>query len=145
GSVMLLAMFRWKTLGSCIHVDVTLTRTTDSILCYVKNCIDIVTVDECIQVYPNQKPWMNGDVRWLLKERTTAFSVAQANLERGIRQAKLDHRRRIEDHLDSNNNRQVWQGVQHLTNYRINIGAAEDNASVAEEPLSCGPQQFHPH
>ncbi|RXN38010.1 RNA-directed DNA polymerase from mobile element jockey-like protein [Labeo rohita] len=47
--------------------------------------------------------------------------------------AKLDYRRRIEDHLVSNNNRQVWQGVQHLTNYRINIGAAEGNTSLAEE------------
>ncbi len=114
---------------------------TDSVLCCIKNCIDIVTVDKCIQVYPNQKPWMNRDVRWLLKERNTAlrcgdralYGVARANLKRGIREAKLDYRRRIEDHLDSNTSRQVWQGVQHLTNYRTNLGTAEGNASLAEE------------
>ena len=49
--------------------------------------------------------------------------VTQANLRR----------RRIEDHLDSNNSRQVWQGVQNLTNYRNSLGAAEGDTSLAEE------------
>ena len=35
---------------------------TDSVLCYIKNCIDTVTVDKHIRVYPNQKPWMNQKV-----------------------------------------------------------------------------------
>ena len=34
---------------------------TDSVLCYIKNCIDIVTLDKRIQVYPNKKPWMTSD------------------------------------------------------------------------------------
>ncbi|KAK3534494.1 hypothetical protein QTP86_016310, partial [Hemibagrus guttatus] len=42
-------------------------------------------------------------------------------------------RRRIEDHLNSNNSRQVWQGVRHLTNYRANLGAADGDAMLAEE------------
>jgi len=77
----------------------------------------------------------------LLKERNIDFrsvdrslyTAAQANLRRGIREAKSDYRRRIEDHLGSNNSRQVWQGVQHLTNYRTNVGAAEGDTSFAEE------------
>ncbi|KAK3515915.1 hypothetical protein QTP86_020657 [Hemibagrus guttatus] len=88
---------------------------TDSVLCYIKNCIDTVTVDKRIRVYPNQKPWMNREVQQLLRERNTAF------------------RRRIEDHLNSNNSRQVWQGVRHLTNYRANLGAADGDATLAEK------------
>ncbi|KAK3507142.1 hypothetical protein QTP70_008626 [Hemibagrus guttatus] len=114
---------------------------TDSVLCYIKNCIDIVTVDKCILVYSNQKTWMTREVKRLLRERNTAFrsgnrahySTAQANLKRGIREAKLDYKRRIENHLDSNNSRQVWQGVQHLINFRTNPGAAEDDATLAEK------------
>ncbi|KAK3541571.1 hypothetical protein QTP86_031647, partial [Hemibagrus guttatus] len=114
---------------------------TDSVLCYIKNCIDTVTVDKRIRVYPNQKPWMNREVQRLLKERNNAFrsgnrtlySTAQANLNIGIRKAKSDYRRRIEDHLNSNNSRQVWQGVRHLTNYRANLGAADGDATLAEE------------
>lgn len=40
---------------------------TDSVLCYIKTCTDIVTVDKIIQVYPNQKPWMTTEVQELLK------------------------------------------------------------------------------
>ena len=116
---------------------------TDSVLCYIKHCTDTVTVDKRIRLYPNQKPWMTREVLRLLEERNTAlslrsedealYSTARANLRRGIREAQLDYKRRIEDHLDSNNSREVWQGVQHLTNYRTTIGAAEGDASLAEE------------
>ena len=44
----------------------------DSVLCYIKNCVDTVTVDKCIQVYP-EKPWMTWGVQRLLKERNTTF------------------------------------------------------------------------
>ncbi|KAK3506578.1 hypothetical protein QTP70_009898 [Hemibagrus guttatus] len=114
---------------------------TDSVLCYIKNCIDTVTVDKCIWVYYNKKTWMTREVKRLLRERNTTFrsgnrahySKARANLKRGIREAKLDYRRRIENHLDSNNSRQVWQGVQHLINFRTNPGAAEGDATLAEK------------
>ncbi|KAK3539750.1 hypothetical protein QTP70_013188 [Hemibagrus guttatus] len=97
------------------------------------------SVDKCIRVYSNQKLWMTREVKQLLRERNTAFrsgnhahySTARANLKRGIRQAKLDYRRRIEDHLDSNNNRQVWQGVQ--SHQFQDPGAAEGDATLAEK------------
>lgn len=44
----------------------------------------------------------------------------------------MDYRRRIEKHLESNNSRQVWQGVQHLTSYWTNLGAAEGDLALAE-------------
>uniref|UniRef100_UPI000D2F6973 putative ferric-chelate reductase 1 n=1 Tax=Maylandia zebra TaxID=106582 RepID=UPI000D2F6973 len=33
----------------------------------------------------------------------------------------------------SNTSRQVWQGIQHLTNYKINLGAADGDLELAEE------------
>ncbi len=121
------------------HQDLELF--TDSVLCYIKTCADTITVDKRIRIYPNQKPWMNRAVQQLLRERNTAFrsgdselySTARANLKRGIREAKADYRRRIEDHLDSNNSREVWQGIQHLTSYRTNPGAAVSDLTLAEE------------
>lgn len=122
-----------------VHQD--LEVFTDSVLCYIKYCINTVTVDKRIRVYPNQKPWMTREVQRLLKEGNTAsrsgdqalYCAAQADLKRGIKGAKSDYRRRIEEHLESNNGRQVWQGVQHLTNYRSTLGAAEGDALLAEE------------
>lgn len=50
--------------------------------------------------FPNQKPWMTRQVRMLLKAHNTAFrsgdrrlhSAAQANLKRGIKDAKTDYK-----------------------------------------------------
>lgn len=121
------------------HQD--LEMFTDCVLCYIKHCIDTVTAVKCIQAYSNQKPWITREVRQLLKERNIAFrsgnrdhcTTARSNLKRGIREAKGDYRRRIEDHLESNTSRQVWQGIQQLTNYKINLGAAEGDLALAEE------------
>lgn len=85
---------------------------------------------------------MTREVLQLLEERDNAlslrsedgalYSTARANLTRGIRESQLDYRRRIEDHVDSNNSREVCRGFQHLTNYRTTIRAAEGDASLAE-------------
>lgn len=61
------------------------------------------------------------------------YTAARSNLKRCIIEVKGGYRRRIEDHLESNNNRQVWQGIQHLTNYKPNLGAAEGDLAQAEE------------
>lgn len=57
------------------------------------------------------------------------YSAARANLKKGIKEAKTDYRRRIEDHLESNNS---WQ-VSHLTNLRNNLEAAEGDLALPEE------------
>ena len=87
---------------------------------------------------------MTREVKQLLKERNGAFkagdrvlySTAGANLKSGIRNAKEDFRRRIDDHLDSNNSRQAWMAVQHHTNYKPNIRAAELRAAALAEELN---------
>lgn len=84
---------------------------------------------------------MTKEVQQLLKKRNTDFksgnkalySVTRTNRKRGIRRAKREYRKKIEDHLDSNNTRKVCQGVQHLTNYRTSYNAAEGDVSIAEE------------
>ncbi len=85
---------------------------------------------------------MTKKVLHLLKERDTAFrsgdramySAARADLKRGIKEAKDVQRRRIEDSFQRNNPSQVWQGVQHMTNYRpSNHSATDGDPSLAEE------------
>ncbi len=112
------------------------------VLGYINHCTDTVTVDKYIWVYPNTKPWMTKKVLRLLRERDTAFrsgdralnSAASVDLKRGIREAKAAQRTRIEDCFQSNNPRQVWQGVQHMTNYRpSNLSATDGDTSLVEE------------
>ncbi|KAM3870182.1 zona pellucida sperm-binding protein 3-like [Diretmus argenteus] len=60
-------------------------------------------------------------------------SIARANLKKGIRKAKADYKSKIEDCLQSNNTRKVWQGIQHMTNFKPSKPMADGDASTAEE------------
>lgn len=48
-------------------------------------------------------------------------------------ESEESYRRWIEDHLSSNNTRQVWQGVQHINYKSSNLSAAEGNTSLAKK------------
>ena len=103
-----------------------LENHTTAVLDYIRFCMDNVTRIRCMRFYSKRKPWMTMEVQSLLKFRNNAFtsgdtalySAARANLRRGICEAKATYRMRIEDLLRSNDTRQVWQGVQHITSYR---------------------------
>lgn len=106
------------------HED--LHEYTDTVLSYIKICIDNVTVNKRIRVFSNQKPWMTSEVHKLLKARDWAFrlgdtalySTARTELKRGIRTAKRAYKEKIENYVSDNDPRRVWQGLQHLTNYQ---------------------------
>ena len=85
---------------------------------------------------------MTVEVRTLLKARDLAFKagdqdqyrMARANLRRGIKAAKVDYKRKVENHLADNNPRKVWQGLQHLTNYKgTPSDAVTADTSLVEE------------
>ncbi|KAI3362790.1 hypothetical protein L3Q82_001844 [Scortum barcoo] len=58
------------------HTD--LDQYASSVLDHISTTIDSVTTQKQITMYPNQKPWMNRDVRLLLKARNTAFRSGDA-------------------------------------------------------------------
>lgn len=118
---------------------------TEAVLAYIKYCMDNVTVNKIIRVFPNQKPWMTSQVYKLLKDRKAAFrsgdralySAARANLKRGIKDAKRDYKNKVEDHFTDGKPRQVWQGFQHLTNFRGSSCAAGNSSAPLAEELNC--------
>lgn len=118
---------------------------TQTILFYITSCIDNVTVEKRIRVYPNQKPWMTKEVHTLLRARDMAFksgdralyNTARADLKRGIRDAKRVYKRRIEEHFSDNNTRRVWQGVQQITNYKGSITTNSNTSASLAEELNC--------
>ncbi len=46
---------------------------SDTVTCFIRKCIDDVVPTKTIHIYPNQKPWINSDVRSALSARTSAF------------------------------------------------------------------------
>ena len=103
-----------------------------------------VTVDKRIRIFPNQKPWMTSQVGCSSRTATLPsgratqklYSAARANLKRGITKAKQDYKTKIEDHLSNHNPRQMWQGIQEITNFRGQNNTAVDSSDQLAEELN---------
>ncbi|KAI3374040.1 hypothetical protein L3Q82_022606, partial [Scortum barcoo] len=60
--------------------EVDLEDYTSAVLGYISKCTEDVTSTRTVTEYPNQKPWLNAEVRSLLKARDAAFSVLRERL-----------------------------------------------------------------
>lgn len=113
---------------------------TESVLFYIEN----VTAERRIRIFPNRKPWMTSEVQILIRARNSAFkmgdralySTARADLRRGIKQAKDSYKRKVEGHLIDNNPRQMWRGIQALTNYKGRPPPISSSSSTLAEELN---------
>ncbi|TWW68281.1 hypothetical protein D4764_19G0000790 [Takifugu flavidus] len=112
--------------ASCgLHADID--NLTSSVLDHITTTIDSNATTKQITTYPNQKPWMNKEVRLLLRVRNTAFrsgdaraySTARANLRRD-KKGKHTYKRKIEGHFSNSDPRHMWQGIQAIIDYKPN-------------------------
>lgn len=122
--------------------DNNINTYTSTVLFYIKCCVENVTNTTRIRVFPNNKPWMTRDVQLLLKERNLAFrtgdkelySASRSKLKRGIRDAKVAYKQRIERHFEDSNPRRAWQGIRHIINHKNSTTQSTDSsASLAVE------------
>ena len=123
------------------HTDIN--AYASSVLDFINTNINSVTTLKQITTFPNQKPWMNREVRLLLKARdiafrsgdTQAYSSSRADLKRGIKKAKHSYKLKIEEHFNNNSDpRRMWQGIQAITDYKpTNTSPQTGEASLPDE------------
>ncbi|XP_051533961.1 uncharacterized protein LOC127429144 [Myxocyprinus asiaticus] len=105
---------------------------TDTITCFIRKCIDDVVPTKTIQIYPNQKPWINSNVRAALNARTSAFNSRNAEenkqasyaLRKTIRAAKHQYRDKIEGQFNITDSRSMWHGINIITDFKGNKNSA---------------------
>ena len=104
--------------------------------------MDDVTVTRTISIRANQKPWLTGEVHRLLRARNAAFKAgeemglrtARANLSRGIRLAMRQYSRRIADRFnDTRNTRNLWRGMQTITEYKPSPQTCDSSTSLLNQ------------
>ncbi|KAK3514745.1 hypothetical protein QTP70_029693 [Hemibagrus guttatus] len=79
---------------------------------------NIIPTKHC-KIYPNDKPWINCEVRAMLCARSTAFvsgdigeyKKARYNLCKSIRKVKRDYSLRLEGYYTTADSRRMWQGL----------------------------------
>ncbi|KAI4889721.1 hypothetical protein NFI96_009933 [Prochilodus magdalenae] len=122
----------WEMFRSAATTDslVDINEYTTSVTGFIRKCVDDVTQTKQIPTLPNQKPWMNTDVRSLLKARDAAFKsgnseelkTARHNLKVGIRAAKHKYSSQTAAHFNTNSDpRRMWQGIQVITDYKSKV------------------------
>ncbi|KAI3361850.1 hypothetical protein L3Q82_002181 [Scortum barcoo] len=106
--------------------EVDLEEYTSAVLGYISKCTEDVTSTRTVTDYPNQKPWLNAEVRSLLKaSRDAAFRsgdrlalrAARRQLTAGVKRAKAAYAQRIQGHFTSNDPRSMWRGIKCITDY----------------------------
>ena len=103
-----------------------LDECTDVIMDYVKFCEDICVPTRVATFYPNQKPWFNKSIRnkHLAKEEAlrsndpSIIKAAKKDLKKSIALAKKDYKQHLQEHVETSNSRELWQGINKITNYK---------------------------
>ncbi len=117
---------------------------SDTVTCFIRKCIDDVVPTKTIRIYPNQKPWINSDVRSALSAQTSAFKSgntddrkqASYDLRRSIKAAKRTYKNKVEEHFNNNNPRSMWQGINNITGFKGNKPATVNIASSLPDELN---------
>ncbi len=80
---------------------------SDTVTCFIRKCIDDVVPTKTIRIYPNQKPWINSNVRSALSAadiclksgNTDDRKQASYDLRRSIKAAKRTYKNKVEEHF----------------------------------------------
>ncbi|KAI3376013.1 hypothetical protein L3Q82_016545, partial [Scortum barcoo] len=99
---------------SGVFKDTEINTYTDAVIGYIGKCIDDIVPRITVRTFPNQKPWVNGEICAKLKARTDAYNSGD-----------------LEEYRKS---RSMWAGLKTLTDYKKKISSAEVmSASLPDE------------
>ncbi len=106
-----------------------------------------------IRIYPNQKPWINSDVRAALSAWTSVFKSgnfddrkqASYDLRKSIKAAKRQYKNKVEEQFNTNNTRSMWQGINNITDFKGNKPATVNIAASLPDELNHFYARFEAH
>ncbi|XP_062863986.1 tyrosine-protein kinase receptor [Trichomycterus rosablanca] len=99
---------------------------THCITDYVNFCVENTVPTKTVRCFSNNKPWINPDIKALLKKKKRAFrsgdkdelKAVQRELRRKIREGKAGYRKKLEEELQQNNVSGVWKGLKTISGHK---------------------------
>jgi hypothetical protein len=64
---------------------------TTSVIGFINKCVDDVIPTVTVRTFPNQKPWITGNIRTELNARATAFKERDSNPEACKKSPPMNH------------------------------------------------------
>ena len=87
--------------------------------------VQILESLQTFTIYANNKPWFSKDIKNKLNVNNAFkhgdkehFKSAKYEAEKAKRRAKAQYRNIPEDQFSSSDTHAVWQGLQHITQYK---------------------------
>ena len=108
--------------GSCESID----KITDTINSYVMFCESLHIQSKTVTIYPNNKPWINTELKSIMREKRAAFDrdnfeqVRDLNekLKNAINRAKRCYKEKLESCFENNNSKGAWKCLETMTDYK---------------------------
>uniref|UniRef100_A0AAV2L3V6 Reverse transcriptase domain-containing protein n=1 Tax=Knipowitschia caucasica TaxID=637954 RepID=A0AAV2L3V6_KNICA len=109
----------------CDHGD-DINAITECITDYINFCCEIAVPSKMVRCFSNNKPWMNIEIKALLKEKKRAFlskdkqalKEVQRRLRLSIRTAKARYKNRMEEQLSQQNVAGVWRSLKTISGFK---------------------------
>ena len=100
-------------------------RRVSTITDYINFCRDTAIPVKIVRCYPNNKPCITSDIKYLLNQKKMAFQNGdgerrrnvQWELKKTLRRAKVQYKKKIERQLENNNTKELWRGMRTITGY----------------------------
>ncbi|KAI4899557.1 hypothetical protein NFI96_017648 [Prochilodus magdalenae] len=136
------------------HVDWEMFRealmSTQTLTGFIRKCIEDVVPTKPVRVYPNQKPWLNCEVRAALNARTAAFKSGHTEeykkasyaLRTTIRAAKREYRAKVESQFNTTNTRSLRQGLNTVTDFRRETPSVDNISAALPDELNTFSARF---
>ncbi|KAF4086642.1 hypothetical protein AMELA_G00086000 [Ameiurus melas] len=127
----------WSVLQNGEDLEEVTHCTTD----YLNFCMDIVVPTRTVRCFPNNKPWITSDVKTLLSRKKMAFREGdkvelrrvQGELKAKLKEAKEEYRKKVEQKLQENNMKEVWDGMKTITGLRKSGSSVEGDQDRANQ------------
>ena len=104
-----------------VKVTECIDELGDTIADYIKLNIDILLHQKTIKQYPNNKPWINNELRnkVVVKHKTHTYeaddrNIRQLEVNEGINKAKLEHSDKVEHLFNTKKMKKAWTGLKIL-------------------------------
>ena len=107
----------WNTLvAGCSDLD----SLTDTVTDYINFCIDSVIPCKKINIYPNNKPWVTKDLKYLLNKKKVSYCKGnllevksiQRDISVQIKKCKEDYKRKVEREFMCGDSRKMWKSLK---------------------------------
>lgn len=108
---------------------------------YIRFCEEVIVPTKKVRCFPNNKPWINGKIKALLKEKRRVFKtedtegarMVQRELKKELRAAKEEYKERLDAGLVAHNSKEVWAEFRKITYYKKKGAGVEGTPELANE------------